>query len=113
MRMAVTESAPAVVTLSGELDIATIEPVRTFLGDLAHKPGQLIIDMSELTFCGCSGLRMLLEFQREIAEPGQTVFACCSREVLRVMDIADLRALFDLAGSVEAAREFLRGNVFC
>ena len=114
MRISVDESTPiAVVTLDGELDIATIEPVRETLAKLAAKPRRLILDLTELTFCGCAGVRMLLTFQRELAEPGQTVLAGCSREVLRVMDLADVRALFDLAGTVDEAREYLLSNVLC
>lgn len=112
MRISVAESTPVVVALRGELDIATIESVREALAGLAGG-GQLIIDLAELRFCGCAGLRMLLEFQRDVAEPGQTVLACCSRELLRVMDIGDVRALFDLVGTVDEAREFLRGTVLC
>ena len=113
MRISVAESTPVVVSLLGELDIATIDPVRAALLTLAGNHRQLIVDLAGLSFCGCAGVRMLLEFQREIAEPGQTVFACCSRELLRVMDIADVRALFDLADTVGEARDYLHNTVLC
>jgi anti-sigma B factor antagonist len=113
MRIAVTESTPAVATLHGELDIATIEAVRETLFSLARDPRQLIVDLTGVTFCGWAGVRMLLEFQREVAEPGQTVLAGCSRGLLRVMDIADVRALFDLADTVDEARGHLLTRVPC
>ncbi|TDQ00892.1 STAS domain-containing protein [Labedaea rhizosphaerae] len=113
MRMAVANAIPAIVTLHGELDIATIEAVRETLFSLAREPRQLIVDLTDVSFCGWAGVRMLLEFQREVAEPGQTVLAGCSPGLLRVMDIADVRALFDLADTVDEARDHLLTEVSC
>ena len=111
MEITVDEStAIPVVGLRGELDIATVEPVRKVLYDRAlRQPGHLVIDLSGLSFCGCVGVDMLLAFHREVADPGQTVLAGCTREVLRVFDVTGVRDLFDLADTVDEAIAFLRG----
>ncbi len=56
---------PVVVTLAGELDMASA-PLLTVLLDFALSacPGQVLVDIAGVTFIDSSGLKPLLEAQR-------------------------------------------------
>ncbi|MEJ8657730.1 anti-sigma factor antagonist [Streptomyces sp. MS1.AVA.4] len=53
----------SVVTVAGELDIATAGLLGNHLEDVgsAHDPVRLIVDLSVLAFCDASGLRVLVD----------------------------------------------------
>jgi anti-anti-sigma factor len=114
IQVIIDDSTPiAVATLHGELDMATIDPVREALYSLARtSPRGLILDLGGLTFCGCAGVRMLLSLQGAVPETAAVVYARCRREVLRVMDVAGVIDDFDRTDTVEQARDHLLGTVF-
>ena len=50
-----------VVFLSGELDVGTVRTARAVLQEAGRRTdGPLVIDLSALTFCDSSGVRVLL-----------------------------------------------------
>jgi hypothetical protein len=56
-RESATQAGAVRVTLKGELDMATAEPVRTRLGALPIGQSAITLDLSALTFLACAGLR--------------------------------------------------------
>jgi anti-sigma B factor antagonist len=65
----------SIIRFSGELDITQVDyaeaQVRPMLTEGASGP--IIIDLSELTFCDSSGIRLLLQFEIAAADSGREV----------------------------------------
>jgi anti-sigma B factor antagonist len=78
-----------VVVPQGELDLATIEPLRSELDGLVERGfAQVVLDLRELEFIDSSGLRLLLQQ--------------CRREdaaVSLIDGVGPVKALFDLTGT--------------
>jgi len=94
-----------VITLAGELDVATapdlMEPLREILEE---DPQRLVIDLDEVTFLDSTGLGVLVSaYQRMSTRAGGLAFVCHSRSCLKVMQITGLSRVFRFAPSVEEA----------
>jgi anti-anti-sigma factor len=71
------ESQDIVVALTGELDVATAPVLGSRLETLGRDGhGRLVIDVSALTFCDCSGLGTLVRAHRRAARGGGWVRLC-------------------------------------
>ncbi len=57
----------AVVSVSGELDIATGEELRDRLSQVLAHHGDVVVDLAGVTFLDCSGLRALLAVRQQAA----------------------------------------------
>ncbi|QYC42243.1 Anti-sigma-B factor antagonist [Nonomuraea coxensis DSM 45129] len=63
--------APTFVHLTGEIDIFTTARLRQrLIGLLSHSPGRLVLDLSQVTFCGTGGLAVLLGVQKRARSLG-------------------------------------------
>jgi anti-sigma B factor antagonist len=93
------------VAIVGELDLATIPTLRSFVEDrLATPPETLVLDLSELSFMDSSGLRMLIELdQRSRAEGwGFSLIASLhhsANTVLRMTGAAEALPFIEAPGS--------------
>jgi anti-sigma B factor antagonist len=88
-----------VLNLSGELDLATIEPLR----DATHKAittggySLLIFDMTQLEFIDSTGLHALAEAHRGMAlHGGDVTMIGCRPNVLKVLELTGLTQLFTM-----------------
>jgi anti-anti-sigma factor len=73
LRVAVSESRPGVLVVSpvGEVDVASAGVLREAAQDaVAAAPRCLVIDLGGLTFCGSTGLVVLLDASRNAAAAG-------------------------------------------
>lgn len=70
-----TQATPdsVVVPLRGELDIATLDQVVDRALAFAVPGSALVLDLSRVTFCDCSGLRALLRIARDAGVLGCAV----------------------------------------
>ncbi|MFI9598150.1 STAS domain-containing protein [Nonomuraea sp. NPDC052265] len=67
-------SAPTLVHLAGDIDIFTTAQLRRRLIDaLAHSTGLLVVDLSQVTFCGAGGLGVLVGAQGRARSLGITL----------------------------------------
>ncbi|GAA1637970.1 anti-sigma factor antagonist BldG [Nonomuraea maheshkhaliensis] len=67
-------SAPTLVQLSGDIDIFTTARLRQRLIDtLGHSSGLLVLDLSQVTFCGAGGLGVLVGVQNRAQARGITL----------------------------------------
>lgn len=94
-----------VVTVHGQLDIATAPRLRDQLAEIAHRHSpHLIVDLADVTFCDSSGLAAFLATARRVALlDGELVLAAPSgqlRKVLTITGIAEILRNFD---TVQAA----------
>ena len=60
------------VAPAGELDLATVPDVEAALRGAEPAPGQVVLDLSAVTFMDTSGLRLVLEEEKRAAERGSS-----------------------------------------
>jgi len=99
------EAAPALVVLSGEMDIVSKTAFADAMSDLeAASPDAVVIDLGALTFIDSSGINALVQAARTIEERGgRTVLAAPVPHVLRVFDITHVGDVVSIASSREDA----------
>ncbi|MFE1416654.1 STAS domain-containing protein [Streptomyces sp. NPDC085524] len=94
-----------VLTLAGELDHDTAEPLRAAL-EAARAGGgrRLLVDFSGLRFCDSTGLNVLLRNRLAVHETGGTLeLVGIRRPVERMLHITGADGLFPLHTDVESA----------
>ena len=70
-------SEATVVELAGELDLATAHLLDARLAALGeYRPPQLVIDVTKLTFCDCSGLGALVRVRNQAVAEGGWLRLC-------------------------------------
>ena len=86
----------SVVQVGGELDMLTAPTLIELLsGALASQPRNLIIDITEVTFLGSSGLRALLDSRHLAGEATQVALAVTpGSAALRSLEMSRLLELF-------------------
>jgi anti-sigma B factor antagonist len=96
----------AVVALVGELDVASVEPLRTELERLRAKTlAELLIDLSELEFIDSTGLALLLRLRGDCARSGTRLRVVAGPPaVQRLFAVTGTLASFDFARSEAVPR---------
>lgn len=80
------EGSTYVVSLSGDLDTATLAPCRaSLLGALHTGPDALVIDLRDLRFMDSSGLGMLVEIRRKAIDQGVPLALRDPRQAVRTL----------------------------
>ncbi|WP_410592414.1 STAS domain-containing protein [Amycolatopsis sp. lyj-23] len=110
MTLRVTATAEAtVVAIRGEIDLPVLSRLRTRLGeeiDLA--PRALVLDLSEVTFCGSGGVTELLVAASEAHVSGVPfAIAAQGRAVLRPLEVLGLEQVLPIHRTAEAAADWL------
>lgn len=80
-----------VVSLSGEIDIADRPSIGGRITDLAHRcPGDVVIDLTDVTYLDSSGVGMLLATNHVLSTRGRRCVVICPASAVprRVLDIA-------------------------
>jgi anti-anti-sigma factor len=68
--VATVEGRNACVTVSGEVDIASVDVLRSALDEaLASHPGSMTVDLTAVTFIDSTGLAALVKAGRALPEP--------------------------------------------
>jgi anti-sigma B factor antagonist len=82
----------ASLRLAGDLDVATVSTLLDAVGAAGPFEGDVVIDLSELTFMDSTGLRALVTISKDLPEGGKLVIAGASSQVRKLMDLvrADL-----------------------
>ena len=94
-----------VVTVTGELDIATAEQAYSYIsGVIDGWPTPVSVDVSGVTFCDASGLGVLAKAARHAREAGRQLSLVSARpSLLKIMRITGLdRAFPELRASAPA-----------
>lgn len=101
-----TTGGHTVLTVNGELDIATTAALRDrIVGALKATTGPVIIDLSGVSFCDATGLALLVGARRRARLSGCTVvLAGPDRTVSKLLRITGLDRAFTIYPSVAAAR---------
>ncbi|MGH2721568.1 MAG: STAS domain-containing protein [Actinomycetota bacterium] len=87
--------------LVGELDAGSVEAAGFLVVQTPAGPEDLRLDLSELTFMGSEGVRLLIDLARARAGSGELVLVNPTRVVRRILELtgverlANLRVLLD------------------
>jgi anti-sigma B factor antagonist len=95
----------AVVEVHGEVDVDTVPDVQDAVAHALEQPAEsLVLDFTDVTFLGSTGLTFLLETHAACDDRGIPFrLAAASRAVLRPLQITDLLREFTVVSTVEAA----------
>ncbi|MFD3511965.1 STAS domain-containing protein [Streptomyces sp. NPDC058657] len=107
-----TDGTLAVITLSGEFDIATAPAVRArALALLADGHRDLVTDLAGVTFCDSSGLGTLIGIWRCAKEAdGSLTLAAIPDRLDRLLGVTGMDTLLPAHPSTEAALAAHQGN---
>lgn len=99
-----TEQA-GVLKVGGEVDLLTTPQLKAGIEEqLAHGRPLLVIDLSEVSFLGSSGLAALVEARQSAEDSGIALrLVAGNRSVFRPLATTGLTSLFDLRESLEEA----------
>lgn len=87
-----TEAERAIVTVSGQIDAAVTEDLQVRLEEqLVTRPGTLVVDLTGVTFCSVTGLRVLLTVHNAAESAGiPCVLVAAQRALLRPVKMLGL-----------------------
>ena len=108
--LAAAETLPggtAIISVSGELDIATAPALeRTLLGLADERMQRLIVDLTGCSFLACSGIGVLLATRARLAGSRRPLALVASRPgALRTLELTEVDDVFDVHPSRRAALE--------
>jgi anti-sigma B factor antagonist len=95
----------AVLSVSGEVDVATAPQLRERLVDLVSEGhAHLVLDLNRVGFLDSTGLGVIVGcLKRARGNDGDLVLVCEQRSILKVLEITGLTAVFQIHPTVEAA----------
>ena len=99
------QDAWTVLTVSGEIDIATAPSLRERLHSLlAEGKRQIVVDLDDVGFLDSTALGVLVGvLKRARSEDGEVRIVCTQPRVRKVFEITRLDSAFDLFDSVDEA----------
>jgi anti-anti-sigma factor len=103
-----TDCADAVVVhVTGEIDLCTAPTLSTCLAtqlENSNRHPVLVINLADVSFMSCAGLRVLADTQRKATAHGTVLrLANCSPAVLRLLELPSLPHPFSLYPSLTDA----------
>jgi anti-sigma B factor antagonist len=98
------EGGPSVVSVVGELDLATSPLLVAELDQLrARAGGFVVVDLSACEFIDSSGINALVREHSELeANGGRLVVVCDDPNILKVFEIAGLDQVIEVLPNLEA-----------
>jgi anti-sigma B factor antagonist len=112
LRVDVLSTAPLVVAVSGEIDIASAPKLREeLLGALGRHGTRLALDLGGVTFMDCAGVNVLLAVRRHARlEGGWVRVARASRRARNILMLTGVHREFALADFETAAQPQRRSH---
>jgi anti-anti-sigma factor len=92
-----TADGQAMVSVRGELDIATAEQAHSYLRRIldGEKKGKVILNLADLTFCDAAGLGVLAQAAGHARSTGRTLRVTAARpSLVRIMRITGMDEAF-------------------
>ncbi len=102
----------AVVTVTGEIDIACDMPVRAAISDqLDRRPAGLVLDLTEVDFFGSAGIQLLVEAVLRARSLGVALAVATDRRtVLHPLEITLVNRTVDIHPTPREAVDALRAS---
>ena len=102
------EPGYVVVTIAGEVDIATVDRLRERLAALADGGVPLVADLDQVSFIDATGLGALAGAARQAAAQGTSMYVVCARsQTRRLFRVTGLDRQIPLARSLAEALQDL------
>jgi anti-sigma B factor antagonist len=79
--------------ITGELDLGTYDPAMAALAGLFEASGDVVLDLSNLTFIDSSGLRLFILLHQSLGQRGRLVLRGPTPHVAGILQIAGLEGL--------------------
>jgi len=96
--------AAAVVTLSGDLDLATAPELRNTLQEALTERRHLVLDMADLRFLDSTGIGVLVRIHKKAtASGGVLAFAAVPPNVTKILEVTCLDRIFPVYPETEDA----------
>ena len=95
-----------VVSVVGEIDLATAPQLRDRLAELPRDSGTVIVDLSEVTFLDSTGLSVLVASWKRFAngdEKGDLRLVVNRPAIQRVFEVTSLAQVFGVFSTLEEA----------
>ena len=94
-----------VVSVAGELDMATAPQLQDQISDLLEKGrNRLVFDLAEVSFCDSTGLSVFVRAKNSTDDAGGTVrLAAPQRGVLRILEVSGLVEVLHTYPTVDGA----------
>lgn len=106
-----THDGATVLTVSGEVDLATASALETAIeGILAAKPTALIIDLSGVSFLASAGMAALVAAHQRAGEATTIAVVAEGPATSRQLKMTSLDQVFALHSTLAAALEGVRGS---
>jgi anti-sigma B factor antagonist len=94
----------SVVTVRGEVDVATVRELRLALFGACHRSsGKVILDLRDVTFFDCSGIGALVAARRRLPDGASLCLVSTHPIIRRIFAITGLWAAFPLHASLLSA----------
>lgn len=99
------DSDCVILTVGGEVDLATAPQLRAKLTDLVdNATGSVVVDLTPVAFIDSTGLEALLAAHRRGRARGQTIqLVCPEGQALRVLRLTGIETVFPVHGSLVEA----------
>ena len=105
------EPGCAIVTVAGEIDIATVARLRQCLNKLVDSAQPVVADLDQVDFMDASGLGAIVGAARRAAACGTTLQVVCDRrQTRRLFHLAGLDGQIRLARTLAEALQTLEGD---
>jgi anti-sigma B factor antagonist len=86
----------SILTLEGELDMATVGIFEEALGELELSARTIVVDLRPLSFLDCSGLHSLIAAQKRISSQGGRLrFIRGPRQINRLFSLTGVDTVFE------------------
>jgi anti-sigma B factor antagonist len=96
----------AVVTVQGEVDLATSPQLRDCLTAVVEKSTAVVVDLDQVGFIDSTGIGVLVgAVKRARSTGGDLSLVCTQRRILKVLEITGLTQVFSVHETVDAALE--------
>jgi anti-sigma B factor antagonist len=95
----------SVVRVRGEIDIASAPSLMEALDPLVEAGAELVVDMSEVTFCDSSGLSVLVQCRERAngSGAGPLRLVITRPSITRVFEVTGLDQVFEIYASLDDA----------
>ena len=102
----------SVVTVAGEVDVATAPALRDCLDQAVRRAeGAVVVDLLGVTFIDSTGLGVLIGAQRGCAEDGRELqLVIAEPRILKVFEITGLTELFPIVATLEESADGTGGD---
>ena len=91
------------VSLAGAMNLAGVDKIKeSFIENTSARKKSCLVDLSEVTFVGSIGLRLLLSCAKNLAADGKKMICVNPQPIVReVMEVAGIITLIAIAPSVD------------